>query len=440
MQQLSSHDQKVYAEQVKLLYKPLMLAVAATLIAASLFVIAQWPVIDHQVLIGWLVAMTIVISARALLGYLYNRTHHEVWQYQYWGRLFIIGSCVTGIMWGLGSILLFPAGIPEHQMVVALVIIGMCSGAVSNLSIVRRAYLVFAIPALLPVIPLFILEESTQSIIIVPTVLLAFAFFIKNASLINQNTEDNIRLRIAAKEREQQLIDAKEQADSSNKAKSQFLSLMSHELRTPLNAILGFGQILEMDKNQLTADHQAAISNILDGGNHLLHLINEVLDLAKIESGRLQVTMETVVLDELLPQCKTLISPGLKLHNIDLTDRLSGKGLTIKADSVRAKQVILNLLSNATKYNRSQGSIIIDAEVSGAERLRISITDSGQGISGADIDKLFTPFDRLDAPENVEGSGIGLVITRSLMRLMEGDIGVESTIGEGSTFWVEFST
>ena len=243
----------------------------------------------------------------------------------------------------------------------------------------------------------------------------------------------------AKKDAEVKIILAKEEADRANKAKSEFLSSMSHELRTPLNAILGFGQMLELDADTFNETQQGNVKEIIYAGNHLLTLINEVLDLAKIESGKLDIVMEKVDFDEVLEKSVALIEPLAAKRNIELSNLAIGKGYIVCADKVRLTQVLVNILSNAVKYNHENGHITIKSELVATQRLRISITDSGGGISKQNIDKLFNPFERLDAKNNVEGSGIGLVICKSLMELMGGTIGVKSTLGEGSTFWVEIA-
>ncbi len=236
---------------------------------------------------------------------------------------------------------------------------------------------------------------------------------------------------------EQEIIEAKEEAEHANAAKSDFLSRMSHELRTPMNAILGFGQLMELESDGLNERQRDHIKEILDAGNHLLNLINEVLDLTEIESGRLAISHDEVSIDEVVKQCISLMLPLAEARQLTLTDNISGKGYILKADATRLKQVMLNLLSNAVKYNSDKGTITLDSAVSDKQRLRISITDTGKGLTKEDMAKLFTSFERLDAKLNVEGTGIGLVITKNLVELMGGSIGIESTLGEGSTFWIE---
>jgi len=185
--------------------------------------------------------------------------------------------------------------------------------------------------------------------------------------------------------------------------------------------------------NESQRDH---VKEILHAGHHLLDLINEVLDLARIESGGLEVSLEEVSVDDVLHQCITLVQSPADMRQLELIDNVSGKGYIVLADFTRLKQVLLNLFSNAVKYNREKGSITLDSEIIDKHRLCIRVTDTGKGLSEDMVDKLFTPFDRLNVADNIEGTGIGLVITKHLIRLMGGTMGVESSPGKGSTFWI----
>ena len=240
------------------------------------------------------------------------------------------------------------------------------------------------------------------------------------------------------KEGESALICARDEAERANCAKSEFLSRMSHELRTPLNAILGFGQLLERAK--LAGVQADNVQEVIHAGRHLLELINEVLDLARIESGKFTLSLEAVALLPLVADCVSLMRPQADNWGIELIEAAQGCGEQVRADRTRLKQVLLNLLSNAVKYNRKQGKVSI-ACVADGETIQIRISDTGAGLNCEQQARLFVPFERLDADMTaIEGTGIGLALSKRLVELMGGTIGVESVPGVGSTFWVRLPT
>ena len=246
-----------------------------------------------------------------------------------------------------------------------------------------------------------------------------------------------VRDNTAAHAARRALEDAKDAAEGANKAKSEFLSNMSHELRTPMNAILGFAQLLQTDPDQpLSQSQQESVDQIARAGWHLLQLINDVLDLAKIESGKIEAILDDVTLDDVMGECVSLVAPLADKHGIELVDQASATGLHVRADYTRLKQVVLNLVSNAIKYNRPNGSVGLEASmVDGA--CEIAVVDTGVGLTAEQIGRIFEPFIRVAAQqEQIEGTGIGLTITRKLVALMGGQIGVTSTVDEGSRFWV----
>jgi PAS domain S-box-containing protein len=224
---------------------------------------------------------------------------------------------------------------------------------------------------------------------------------------------------------------AKEEAEAANHAKSEFLSRMSHELRTPLNSILGFAQLLELD--ELNNDQDEAVGQILKGGRHLLDLINEILDISRIEAGAITLSLEPVALDLMIRECLDLVRPQARDRDIELVNA-DGHHRHVHADRQRLRQVLLNLLSNAVKFNRDGGTITVTCNHR-EDEAEILVTDTGPGIRPELLDRLFTPFDRLDAESSgIQGTGLGLVLSRRLVEAMGGTISVESTPGEGSTF------
>ena len=246
------------------------------------------------------------------------------------------------------------------------------------------------------------------------------------------------RLDQVLQDQNAELHEAKLVAEKANMAKSEFLSNMSHDLRSPLNAILGFAQLMQSDSPPPTPAQASSIDQILQGGWYLLKLINEILDLSVIESGRMSLSPEPVSLREVMLECQTMIESQAQKRDIKLIFTQFNNSWFVNADRTRVKQVVLNLLSNAIKYNREKGTVVVECIVKTPGRIRISITDTGAGLSPENIGQLFQPFNRLGQESSTEqGTGIGLVLSKRLVELMDGEIGVESTVGVGSVFWIE---
>ena len=236
---------------------------------------------------------------------------------------------------------------------------------------------------------------------------------------------------------QRRLANALDQAEAASRAKSTFLSSMSHELRTPMNAVLGFAQILEYDEG-LSGEQRGHVKEILRGGRHLLDLINDVLDLARIESGRVHLAMGQFDIAPIIAECRDMVQPLASGRGLSFAVDVP-ESLAVVADPVRLKQVLLNLLSNAVKYNRDGGEVRLAASLAG-NRVRIEVSDTGAGIAPEQMAELFKPFSRLgQEASGIEGTGIGLTITQRLVQMMGGTIGMESRLGIGSNVWVDLA-
>jgi PAS domain S-box-containing protein len=257
--------------------------------------------------------------------------------------------------------------------------------------------------------------------------------------IVTDNTARKL-IEVERKQVEAELLLAMEAAKRANLAKSDFLSSMSHELRTPLSAILGFAQLLETGTPPPTETQQRSIGQILKGGWYLLALINEILDLALVESGRLSLSMEPISLTDVMQECQMMIEADARKQGITVGFPAMGSRYFVKADHTRLKQVLINLLSNAIKYNKPNGTVVVRCETIDTTGIRICVEDTGTGLTPLQVTQLFQPFNRLGQESGaVEGTGIGLVMTKRLVELMGGKIGVETRQGHGCLFWVEMN-
>ncbi len=248
-------------------------------------------------------------------------------------------------------------------------------------------------------------------------------------------THNSVRARV-----ELELNSAKAVAEQANLAKSEFLSSMSHELRTPLSAILGFAQLIESGVPAPTISQKRSLEQILKAGWYLLDLINEILDLALIESGKLSLSLEPIALSEVMRESQAMIEPQAQKLGISVSFPQFDTPYLIKADRTRVKQVLINLLSNAVKYNKEGGTVLVDCTASESGRVRIRVKDTGEGLTADELAQLFQPFNRLGQEGHAEkGTGIGLVVCKRLVELMGGTIDVASTVGEGSVFSIELN-
>jgi signal transduction histidine kinase len=251
-----------------------------------------------------------------------------------------------------------------------------------------------------------------------------------NLQSLNDALDERVRIRTG------ELEQATLKAETASRAKSEFLSRMSHELRTPLNATLGFAQILELEKNKFTPMQQDSIQQIINSGQHLLKIINEILDMSRIEAGRLELNMQPVKIMEVIHDTVNLTIPLALNNDISITSDDCEINTAILADPTRIKQVILNLLSNAIKYSHQHGRINLHCSLPENHTFRLEITDEGPGIPPDKFDVIFDPFERITTG-NKEGTGIGLAVCHKLVHAMHGDIGVHNNPGQGCTFWIE---
>jgi len=429
-------ESRIQLEEIRMLYGSMMFSMLATFaVSLIMYFVMYGHAASTEYLSLWFAIMAVSILVRSWDTFHFIKAPPDEQSKKSWGTRFLIGSTFAGFWWGMLSWLGYSAE-NEYQTLIVVCIVGVVGGALATLSYRWRTIVFFLLPALL-ILELRLIFEDNEFFTVVSYLLAVFILFTLSTSRrAYKNSNQNIRLRIEADVREEALRAAKNEAEHANKAKSIFLSNMSHELRTPLNAILGYTQLLKHDQS-LKQKQQDSIKEINDAGELLLELVNQVLDLSSIEEGNQQILIEPVALENILKECKSLIQPLADKNHIRL-DFITNFTGYVMADHTRLKQIILNLLSNAIKYNRINGMVNVRCSYIAENRVRIEVSDTGYGIPKNKLNSLFEPFNRLEInTKKIEGTGIGLTISKKLTDMMKGTLNVQSDVGRGSTFWIE---
>jgi signal transduction histidine kinase len=355
-----------------------------------------------------------------------------------WRRLSYGMFTVSAAVWG------FYVAVSFHlyqnitiNMVIMMFTIGIAAGAATSLFIWKRMTQIYLLMIFLPIMPVVLLQWNSLTASLIFGLAAYLLFLLVQAKRANTEYWRALCVNKLLQKQTDELVTAKEQAEKASMAKTEFLSSMSHELRTPLNAILGFTQLLATDpESPPTRQQKDSLNHILKASNHLLTLINQVLDLSKVESGKLELNLTELqigkLVDDCLPLIKTLADEKAVSLNI-----AEAPSIPVVADAMRLKQVLLNLLNNGVKYNRKGGTLTLSYDKLG-DHLRVRIRDTGIGISEKHQEMMFRSFSRLGQENSTtEGSGVGLVITKNLLEAMNGKLGFESQKNQGSTFWFD---
>ncbi len=431
---LTDSEQYIELEQIRFLYKQVILSVAANISIAFLLLLALWQSADQQLLLIWYIAIILIAVFR--LG-LYATCRHfqlQAESMKLWKNLYIVSIFISGLSWGSAALLFLPADNIAVQAIITFTIVGISTGAANIYASLHLAYLAFIVPAMsMLLFQLLWVGGSHYSMLMSAMVMIGFLFFLNAAKTLHSHLQENIVLRM--------------KASRLNEAKSLFLSNMSHELRTPLNAIIGFTQLLQLDvhKNLVVQQHEQ-LDEIEKASQHLLKLINKILDLSKIESGQYPVSLEPVNVCELIEENLRLIQPLAEQRQIQILNHCcladqNTANTELTSDKAIIAQILINLLSNAVKYNKKNGTIEVICKIKKQGKqafFYIEIKDTGSGIEKEKLPLLFRPFERLGLEHSgIDGSGIGLSHSKELITLIQGQIGVQSRLGQGSSFWIK---
>ena len=420
-------------ETVVLLYRAIPGSVAATIVISAFLSAVLWQFFDDKVLVFWFCLIAVINASRFVLYKYYMKRDKNIDNTAFWDKSFYILLCLNGLCFSVIGLFFLPDATVAYHYFPIMVLIGLATGGVATLSFSLRNISTYFILLVFPVFIGEILLDTFISYSVAALILLSLIFSLVNAKKINQTSIENITLNYHSEKHTQQLIESRNTAIESERAKDQFVSMISHELRTPLNAIMGFGQLLQFsDAPKLNEEQTENTQGIIDAGKHLLSLIEELLDLSSIESHKLKLFIKNVSLKEIVDDSLKLLMPVASQYNIKIINNFEDDCL-VKADPKRLKQILINLFSNAIKYNSENGNVILSVEKTPISSVKISVSDTGKGLNKGQLESLFNPFQRHH--EKQEGLGLGLYITKNMVELMGGEIGVESDVGKGATFW-----
>ena len=429
---LNDDKNNIFLWQVDHLFSSTKISFFTNAIFSLIVVWLLWGLGVREHLFLWLSLLWVVLLFRLLTHRLYVKSKKNSKTLGVYCKTFSVEVGLTGLLWGLTPWFFGDPEQTEIALFLGFVIGGLVSGAVGTLSVLSRVYMPYLLCMLLPMSVWFFIQGGTVYHAIGYIATFAVLGFVISSLSYKKILHNSFDLAI-------KVSSQKEQVERASNAKSEFLSNMSHELRTPLNAILGFAQLIKMNKDTTEINQQHS-NEVVNAGKYLLSLIDDLLEISAIEANKLELHIEKKKLLDIIHECLDMIkASSVSDLNVSIVfDKTGCNDLSVLVDIVRAKQILLNLLSNAYKYNKTDGSINIHCEMINDSHVRIYVTDTGQGIPLDKQSHVFDSYQRLGQEKgNIKGTGLGLVISRQLVEMMGGQMGFKSQENKGSSFWVD---
>lgn len=436
----TSNPSWIYRKQIDSLYQNMPAAIISTAVVVLLVFLFLNDSVGWAHLATWLSLFFVVLMFRSASNWLYsNQKHKYRVNYRQAEILYIAGVILTGVLWGSIGLWLFPEVDLKGKVLLFIVIMGLAAATNTTMGYRRSPSYIFTALLILPLVFSVVFSDFPNAFAVSIAMLVYMVFLLNTSTEFYKNNEKMLYLQEESIKNEQKLSIQREKAELANQAKSEFISLMSHELRTPLNTVLGLNELQLLDRQEpLTTKQRKRAIKINDAGHHLLSLVNDVLDFSRIETGKIETNLTVIDCQAVLRDALKLVEGKASSRNIEVYIEEVRQSFWVLADYTRLKQILVNLLDNAVKYNRQGGSITVAYEDVGQGYLRISVIDTGYGIPQQLIGELFKPFSRLNAEHmGINGTGIGLSFSKQLVELMKGRIGIESRQGQGSCFWIE---